>query len=63
MNRLESRMHNLEARVSKQVTMDDVMLHMNAGDYEEWAGSLPVEAFHDLDTFLNGIREVNDERA
>ena len=62
MNRLENRLHNLEARVSKQVTLDDVMLHMNAGDYEEWAASLPVEAFHDLDSFLNSIRGADDER-
>ena len=35
---------------------------MTASDYEEWAESLPVEAFHELDTFLNGIREADDER-
>ena len=62
MNRLETRLRGLETRVSKQVTLDDVMLHMTAGDYEEWAESLPVEAFHELDTFLNSIREVDDER-
>ena len=62
MNRLENRLHNLEARFSQQVTLDDVMLHMNAGDYEEWAASLPVEAFHDLDSFLNSIRGADDER-
>ncbi len=62
MNRLESRLHHLEARVSKQVSLDDVMVHMTAGDYEEWAENLPVVAFHDLDTFLNGIREADDER-
>ena len=62
MNRLENRLRGLETRVSKQVTLDDVMLHMTASDYEEWAESLPVEAFHELDTFLNGIREADDER-
>jgi len=62
MNRLETRLRGLEAHVTKQVALDDVMLHMSAGDYEEWAESLPIEAFHELDTFLNGIREADDER-
>lgn len=61
MRRLECRLHTLETRFSKQVTLDDVLLHMNAGDYEAWAESLPIEAFHDLDTFLHSILEVDDE--
>lgn len=62
MSRIESRLRGLETRLGKQVTLDDVLAHMSAGDYEEWAESLPVEAFHELDTFLNSIREVDDER-
>ena len=62
MNRLNGRLRALEDKVANQVTLDDVMLHMNSGDYEAWAESLPVEAFHELDTFLNSIREVDDER-
>lgn len=61
MNRLNGRLRALEDKVAKQVTLDDVLVHMEAGDYEEWAASLPVEAFHELDTFLNSIREVDDE--
>lgn len=52
MNRLNGRLRALEDKVAKQVTLDDVLVHMEAGDYEEWAASLPVEAFHELDTYF-----------
>lgn len=57
---MQRRMRALENQVSKQVTLDDVLVHLEAGDYEEWAANLPAGSFRVLDEFLDNLLEADD---